>query len=51
MQQFMIENTLYVVLVIVLITWLGLAVYMFLIDRKIKNIETAKVFEDDKDTL
>lgn len=47
----MIENTLYVVLVIVLITWLGLAIYMFLIDKKIKSIETAKVFEDDKEKL
>ena len=40
MQNLMNQNTLIVVLAIVLIIWLGLAVYLFIIDRKVKKLES-----------
>ncbi len=47
MYEFMIENTLIVVLVIVLVIWLGLAFYIFRMERNLKKmekvIETAKI--------
>ena len=45
MYQFLVENTLYVVLAIVLIIWFGLAYYIFKIDRNLKKIE--KIIEND----
>jgi CcmD family protein len=42
----MIENTLIVVLVIVLVIWLGLAYYIFRMERHLKRIE--KVVETAK---
>ena len=40
MQNLMNQNTLIVVLAIVLIIWLGIAVYLFIIDRKVKKLES-----------
>lgn len=45
MYQFLVENTVYVVLTIVLIIWFGLAFYLFKIDKKLKKIE--KIIETE----
>jgi len=39
MYDFLTQNPLYVVLLIVLICWLGIFAYLVRIDRKIKNLE------------
>lgn len=39
MYQFLVQNTLYVVLIIVLIIWFGIASYIFKMERKLKKIE------------
>lgn len=41
------ENSIYIVLIIVLITWLGIAISLFGIDRKLKKIEK-KISEINK---
>jgi len=45
MQEFMNDNTLYVILFIVLVIWLGIAVYINKVDRNLKNVE--KVIETE----
>lgn len=45
MYQFLVNNTVYVVLTIVLIIWFGLAFYLFKIDKKLKKIE--KIIETE----
>lgn len=49
MYNFFVENTLYVVLTIVLIIWFGLAYYIYRIDRNLKKIE--KIIEADTNTI
>lgn len=39
MEAFLNENSLYVVLGIAIIIWVGIAIYMFTIDSKIGKIE------------
>jgi CcmD family protein len=39
MQEMMNQNTLYVVMAIILVIWFGLGFYLFSLDRKIKKIE------------
>jgi CcmD family protein len=39
MEQFLHDNSLYVVLGIALILWFGLGFYMFSIDRKVSKLE------------
>ncbi len=39
MYEFLEQNALYVVMLIVLMIWTGLFVYLFRIDRKIKELE------------
>jgi CcmD family protein len=39
MEQFLHDNSLYVVLGIALILWFGLGIYMFLIDKKVSKLE------------
>jgi len=39
MQQLMADNTLYVVLSIILIIWLGLALYLLKIDKNVNKLE------------
>jgi len=41
------ENSIYIVLIIVLITWFGIATSLFGIDRKLKKIEK-KISEINK---
>lgn len=40
MEKFLFEYPAYVVLVIALVIWAGLAIFLFSIDRKLKNLET-----------
>lgn len=44
MEQFLHDNAIFVVLGIALILWLGISVYLFMIDRKISTFE--KQLED-----
>ncbi len=39
MYEFLEQNSIYVVMLIVLMIWAGLFVYLFRIDRKIKELE------------
>jgi CcmD family protein len=39
MYDFLSQNELYIVLIIVLICWLGLFLYLFRLDKKIKKLE------------
>jgi CcmD family protein len=39
MYDFLSQNSLYVVLLIVLIVWVGIFAYIFRLDRKISNLE------------
>ncbi len=39
MEQFLHDNAIFVVLGIVLILWLGISVYLFMIDKKITSLE------------
>lgn len=39
MYEFLEQNALYVVMLIVLMIWTGLFIYLFRIDRKIKELE------------
>ena len=44
MEQFLHDNAIFVVLGIALILWLGISIYLFMIDRKISTFE--KQLED-----
>ncbi len=48
MYQFLVENTLFVVLIIVLIIWFGIAFYIFIMERNLKKIE--RIIESDNFT-
>ncbi len=39
MEQFLHDNSLYVVLGIALILWFGIGVYMFSLDKKVSKLE------------
>ncbi len=39
MNEFLAQNALYVVLVIVLVCWFGILTYLFKLDKKISDIE------------
>jgi CcmD family protein len=39
MEEFLSQNQMYIVLVITMITWGGIAFYLFKIERKIKHLE------------
>lgn len=39
METFMTENSIYVVLIIAVMIWLGFSLYLLMIDKKISNIE------------
>lgn len=40
MENFLSENAIYIVMIIVLIVWGGIFLYMFSLDKRIKNVET-----------
>ncbi|MDP4116573.1 MAG: CcmD family protein [Bacteroidota bacterium] len=39
MEQFLSNNSIYIVLIIVLIVWFGIFTYMLNLDKRLKNIE------------
>lgn len=39
MLDFLIQNSIYVVLIIVLIIWTGLFIYLFRLDKKLSELE------------
>ncbi|MBS4033421.1 MAG: CcmD family protein [Ignavibacterium sp.] len=39
MEEFLSKNAIYIVLIIVLIVWIGIFLFMFNIDKRIKLIE------------
>ncbi|MFZ2324645.1 MAG: CcmD family protein [Ignavibacteriaceae bacterium] len=39
MEQFLSQNAIYIVMIIVLIVWAGIFLYMLSLDKKIKKIE------------
>lgn len=39
MEEFLSKNAIYIVLIIVLIVWMGIFLFMFNIDKRIKLIE------------
>jgi CcmD family protein len=47
MIEFLNDNSIYLVFLITLIIWLGLAFYMINIDRKLSNLEK-KIIDEEK---
>lgn len=47
MIDFLNDNSIYLVFLITLIVWLGIAFYMINIDRKLSNLEK-KIIDDEK---
>ena len=39
MQEMMNQNTLYVIMTVILVIWFGLAFYLFTLDRKVSKLE------------
>lgn len=39
MEQFLSDNAIYIVMIIVLIVWTGIFFYLFGMDKRLKNIE------------
>lgn len=39
MADFLIRNQIYIVLIIVLIIWIGLIIYIFILEKKVKDLE------------
>jgi len=39
MSDFLVQNQIYIVLIIVLVIWLGLIIYLFSLERKIMELE------------
>lgn len=39
MYHFLVENSVYVVLIIVLMIWTGISLFLFNLDKKITNLE------------
>lgn len=46
MYQFLTDNAIYIVMIIVLIVWTGIFFYLYAMDRRIKSIE--KEMKGDK---
>lgn len=39
MHQFLVENSIYVVLLVVLIIWLGITAFLFIVEKKLSKLE------------
>jgi hypothetical protein len=37
--QFLVENSIYVVLLVVLIIWLGITTFLFIVEKKLSKLE------------
>lgn len=45
MEQFLSQNAIYIVMIIVLIVWAGIFSYLFSLDKRIKKIEKESIGE------
>jgi CcmD family protein len=43
LEQFLSQNAIYIVMIIVLIVWAGIFGYMFSLDKRIKKVETEMI--------
>ena len=43
MEQFLSQNAIYIVMIIVLIVWAGIFSYLFSLDKRIKKIEKESI--------
>lgn len=48
MEQFLSQNAIYVVMIIVLIVWAGIFSYMFSLDKRIKKVEKEMIGDKDE---
>lgn len=39
MKEFLEQNTYYIVMLISIIIWIGIGIYLFILDKKITNLE------------
>ena len=39
MQEFLSQNSLFIVLIVVLVVWAGVFGYMYRVDKKVRNLE------------
>ncbi len=47
MEQFFVDNSIYIVLAIVLMIWVGLGAYTMVLDTKLKGLEK-RIAEDEE---
>lgn len=50
MEEFLHKNSIYLVLGIALMIWFGLAIYLFIIDRKVTKLEKIVDYNLNNDT-
>ena len=48
MEQFLSQNAIYIVMIIVLIVWAGIFSYMLSLDKRIKKVEKEMLGEKDE---
>jgi CcmD family protein len=48
LEQFLSQNAIYVVMIIVLIVWAGIFSYMFSLDKRIKKVEKEMIGEKNE---
>lgn len=48
MEQFLSQNAIYIVMIIVLIVWSGIFSYLFILDKRIKKIEKESIGEKNE---
>ena len=48
MEQFLSQNAIYIVMIIVLIVWTGIFSYLLSLDKRIKNIEKETIGEKNE---
>lgn len=48
MEQFLSQNAIYIVMIIVLIVWAGIFSYLFSLDKRIKKIEKESIGEKNE---
>jgi len=48
LEQFLSQNAIYIVMIIVLIVWAGIFSYLFSLDKRIKKIEKESIGEKNE---
>jgi CcmD family protein len=48
LEQFLSQNAIYIVMIIVLIVWAGIFGYMFSLDKRIKKVEKEMIGDKDE---